>query len=183
MSTIIQTAAKWAQPLLNMPYVLRTRRNHGLEHATIHILSRQRYHLSGRSTDGGFVIFGEVPTETLEEGVQEALRRMRGGQHSLAIHPNCGTNLVTTGFLATIISAIGFSGKNVRKAWDRFPFIMVLMMMVVLFSPVLGMSLQRYFTTEGDPGNLELISVVRSEVKMPFNRKPMTIHRVITRQN
>lgn len=180
--SIIQTAAEWAQPVLNMPYVLRTRRNHGLEHATIHVLSRQRYTLSGRSNDSGFVIFGEVPTETLESGVKEALHRMRSGQHSLAIHPNCGTNLVTTGFLATLISAVGFSGKSAKRAWDRFPLVMVVMMMVVLFSPVLGMSLQRYFTTEGDPGNLELVSVVRSQVKMPFNRKPMTIHRVITKQ-
>ena len=30
-----------AQPVLSIPMVKRTRRNHGLEHATVHILSKR----------------------------------------------------------------------------------------------------------------------------------------------
>ena len=39
----ILSLAEYAEPLLTSPYILRTRRNHGLEHATIHILSRGNY--------------------------------------------------------------------------------------------------------------------------------------------
>ena len=60
----ILSLAEYAEPLLTSPYILRTRRNHGLEHATIHILSRGNYQLSGRSSDHGFIIFGNVPTDS-----------------------------------------------------------------------------------------------------------------------
>ena len=102
----MERLAECAEPLTRHPYILRVRRNHGLEHATIHLLNRQNYQLSGRSSDSGFILLGDVPTDKVESAVQEAITRMKAGEHKLAIHPNCGTNLVTTGFLAT---AVGFS--------------------------------------------------------------------------
>lgn len=180
--TILNRISIFAQPLLNFPYILRTRRNHGLEHATIHILSKHRYSLSGRSSDAGFILFGDVPTDRVENAVQEALRRMKGGEHSLALHPNCGTNLVTAGFLATLVAWMGFSGSSRKNGWDRFPAVMIGMMSVVLFSTPLGMSLQKHFTTEGDPGDLELVSVTRDEMNVPLRSGKVIVHRVVTRQ-
>ena len=178
--TLLKQLADMAQPILMFPFILRTRRNHGLEHATIHILGKQNYSLSGRSNDVGFVIFGEVPTEKVELAVQEALQRMKNGERKLALHPNCGTNLVTTGFLATIVAWLGFSGGNRRNGWDRFPMVMVLMMGVFLFSMPLGMNLQKYFTTEGDLGDLEMVSVTRDTMNIPFARRKVVVHRVMT---
>jgi hypothetical protein len=46
----------------DIPVISRVQRNHGLEHATLHILS-QRYpkqSLSGHSDTGGFWIIGDV---------------------------------------------------------------------------------------------------------------------------
>src|SRR5262245_2599482 len=146
--TILKDIATWMTPVLNLTSIRRTRRNHALEHATIHLLNRQRYILSGRSSDSGFIIIGDVPTEKVETAVKEALRRLRDGEHSLAIHPNCGTNLVTTGLLTTMITALGFTGTTRRRAWDRFPVILALVMGTLVYSQPLGMSLQRYFTTE-----------------------------------
>ena len=181
--TMIQRLAKIARPALEFPYVQRIRRNHGLEHATIHMLNRQRYRLSGRSSDAGFVIFGDVPTDKVEAAVQEALSRMQQGEHQLAIHPNCGTNLVTTGILGTLVAALGFgTTRSYRKVWDRFPMVMFLMIGVLLLSPALGMSLQKHFTTNGDPGNLEIVSVLRNDMSVPFRRKKIVVHNVITRQ-
>jgi len=179
---LIQTLAELAQPILTSPYVLRTRRNHGLEHATIHVLNRQRYALSGRSTDSGFVIVGNVPTDKLEEAVHEALGRMRAGQHGLAIHPNCGTNLVTTGFMATLVAALGFGGRRQKPVGERFPIVMVSMMLVILFSPTLGTSIQRHITTEGNPGDLEIVSISRKDVTLPFRGRSLMMHQVVTRQ-
>src|SRR5690606_7261842 len=78
------------------------RRNHALEHATLAILSEKnpRLRMAGYSDPKGFWLAGEIETEKVEEAVQEALQRMRGGEATLAVHPHCGTNLVTTGFLA-----------------------------------------------------------------------------------
>ena len=181
--TPIERLADYAEPLLNNPYILRVRRNHGLEHATIHILSRGNCKLSGRSSDRGFILIGSVPTEQVESAVQEALSRMQAGEHRLALHPNCGTNLVTAGFLTTTAAFLGFAGGGWRRGWARFSHMMLLMMAVILFSKPLGMSLQRHITTEGDPGDLSLISVRRETMTLPFNGQELTVHRVATRQS
>lgn len=180
---LLEQAAAFSRPLLEQRIVRRVRRNHGLEHATIHMLSRHRYQLSGRSDESGFVLMGEVPTDKVESAVREALRRMQNGEHGLAIHPNCGTNLVTGGVLTTLIALLGFAGRGRRGAWDRFPVVMAFMMAAILFSQPLGMSLQRHFTTDGIPGDLQIVAVTRSQMVLPFKRQPVTLHRVVTRQS
>jgi hypothetical protein len=178
--TVLKNVAQWMTPILNWSAVRRTRRNHALEHATIHLLNRQKFILSGRSDANGFIIIGEVPTTKVETAAKEALRRLRDGEHSLAIHPNCGTNLVTTGLLTTTIAALGFSGINRRRAWDRFPLMMALVMGTLLYSQPLGMTLQRYFTTEGDPGDMEYVGIVRRESNVPLAGK-VVVHQISTR--
>jgi hypothetical protein len=182
---MLQQLATMAQPMLDHPLVRRTRRNHGLEHATIHILSGRikGLHMAGRSTDGGFVLLGEAPTDMIEQAVADALRRMSNGEHHLALHPNCGTNLVTTGFMTSIVGLVGLSGATRREAFNRLPAVMLLMMLALLVSQPLGMGLQKHFTTLGDPGDLEIISITRAQVNTPLGRQPMTVHRVVTRSS
>ncbi len=178
----MERLAELAEPVTRHPTILRVRRNHGLEHATIHILNRHKYILSGRSSESGFILLGEAPTEQVESAVNEALARMKAGEHKLALHPNCGTNLVTTGFLATALAFIGFAGRSLRQSWARFPNMMVAMMAAVFISTPLGMSVQKHFTTEGDLGEMELVSVRRETKTLPFNGQRVTLHRVVTRQ-
>ena len=178
---LMKRLARFAEPLLRLPYVLRTRRNHGLEHATIHILDQ--YRLSGRSHDRGFVLIGDVPTDEVERAAQEALRRLKAGERKLAVHPNCGTNLVAFGFLATLLAWLGFGGVSWRRGGHRFPWMMTLMMGIALLSRPLGMGLQKHFTTEGDVGNLELVSVTPETMSIPFSRRRLALHRVMTRQS
>ncbi|MFO7320416.1 MAG: DUF6391 domain-containing protein [Chloroflexota bacterium] len=182
---MLKQLAQTAKPVLDLPVVRRTRRNHGLEHATIHLLSQRikGLQMAGRSTESGFVLIGEAPTEAVEAAVYEALRRMRNGEHNLAIHPNCGTNLVTTGFLTSLVGFLGISGASRRDSLNRLPAVMVLMMLTVLFSQPLGTAMQKYFTTDGDPADLEIVSITRSQMRMPFASGPVTIHRVVTRSN
>jgi hypothetical protein len=182
---MIERFASFAQPVLDLPLIRRTRRNHGLEHATIHILSQRvkDLRMAGRSTDSGFILLGEAPTEMIEASVHEALRRMRGGEHHLAVHPNCGTNLVTTGFLTTMAAMLGFTGASRRDVWNRMPAVMALVMAAILFSQPLGASLQRHITTDGQPGDLAVISIKREQFRWPFSKTPVTMHRVITRSS
>lgn len=179
---LVQSVANVLQPMLDSGAIKRIRRNHGLEHATIHMLNRERYILSGRASGSGFVLFGDVPTEKVETAVAEALDRMRKGQRGLALHPNCGTNLVTTGLLLALIGALGFVGTTRRDAWERFPLVMVAMMIGSLYSQPLGMDIQKYITTSGEPGDMEVVRVRRSEFKLPFRDQPITVHSIITRK-
>src|SRR5512145_2167377 len=108
--------------VLNLPLVRRTRRNHGLEHATIHVLS-SRFHglsMAGRSTPNGFYIFGNVSTEEVRSAVDEGLQRMRNGEPHLAVHPGCGTNYLTSGVFAGLatFATVAFSKRN---RWEQLP--------------------------------------------------------------
>ena len=181
MSPIEQLAER-AAPLLQQPVILRIRRNHGLEHATIHILNRQGYRLSGRSDSDGFYLLGDVPSELIEKAAAEALERMAAGETDLAVHPNCGTNLVTASFLATAVGFLGFAGLGRRQAWKRFNSVMTLSTLVLMIAPALGGELQRHFTTAGDVGGLQVASVKRHSWHLPFNLGRVVFHRVATQQ-
>jgi hypothetical protein len=166
------------QSLLDIPYIRRVRRNHGLEHATIHLLSRKvpNLRMVGRSDGQGFWLYGEVDTETVEASVREALNRMRGGEHKLALHPNCGTNLVTVGLLgaaATIVALMG-SERDEGGKLARFPLIVLGVMAAALFGQPLGMQLQEHVTTLGEPADLQIKDIKRRL------RGSMVMHRVDT---
>jgi hypothetical protein len=180
---MIKQLAEYARPVLEFPIVRRVRRNHGLEHATINVLTAKikGLRMAGRSSDSGFVLMGNVPTAEVEAAVIEALGRMRKGERRLALHPNCGTNLVTTAALTTLTGLIGFRGSSRPLSLDRVSGIMMFMMLAILASQPLGMKLQEHFTTDGDPGELQVISIIRREMQWPFSRRPVTVHQVITR--
>src|SRR5690606_8299316 len=113
---IVQTIAVILRLILEFPLVKRVRQNHAFELAAIHMLNRQNYILSGRASLGGFVVMGDVPTPQIEAAAAEALSRLKRGQKQLALHPNCGTNLVTAGIISTSIAAVGFMGTNRKRA-------------------------------------------------------------------
>jgi hypothetical protein len=66
---------------------------------------------------------------------------------------------------------------------NNLPLVMLMMMGAVLLSQPLGMDLQRHFTTDGDPADLEIVGVSRQVVRMPFSNKPVAVHRVTTRSS
>ena len=180
---MIENLAELADPVLNIDFVRRTRRNHGLEHATVHVLSSRIKNLSiaGRSDVGGFWLMGKVETADVESAAQEALSRLRGGEHELAVHPNCGTGLVTTGVMATMAGMIGSIGVK-RGASDylsRMPTIMLLTIGAIILAQPIGLQLQEHFTTLGDPGDLRILSVQHEETTGLLGGK-ITMHRVNT---
>lgn len=179
---MFEQTANQVRPILNFPIVKRTRRNHGLEHATVHILSKRikNVPMMGRSSDRGFVLFADVPEADVESAVREALRRMKGGEHSLAIHPGCGTSRLTTGFLTSVVAIVGLTGATWRTAFNRLPLMMVMMMVTALVSEPVGLSLQKYFTTEGDPGDMEIVSITKKTARMPLNAQPTTMYMIVT---
>ncbi|MEM6527569.1 MAG: DUF6391 domain-containing protein [Chloroflexota bacterium] len=129
------SATQVSQSILQFPYILRTRRNHALEHATIHILSARvrGLQMAGRSDASGFVLIGDVETNVVVQAVSDALNRLRGGQRNLAIHPNCGTNLVTTGYLTSLTALIVTRGANERESFIyRFPLVVIAMIGALL---------------------------------------------------
>ncbi|MEP7287434.1 MAG: DUF6391 domain-containing protein [Chloroflexota bacterium] len=180
---MIESLAELAEPVLNIDFIQRTRRNHGLEHATVHVLSSKIKNLSiaGRSDASGFWLMGDVDTDQVRDSVDEALHRMQGGESQLAIHPNCGTGLVTTGIMASMAGLIGSIGIK-RGATDyvgRLPTVMLLTIGAIILSQPLGLSLQEHFTTLGDPGNLRVLDIER-DTTTGIMGGTITLHRVNT---
>ena len=104
--------------ILDHPIILATRRNHALEHATLHMLTPHysERSLAGHSNPTGFFILGDISTTDLNTAVIQALTALRGGQRSLAIHEGCGTNMAVT----TLLSAgITYSNPGRLRAGGR----------------------------------------------------------------
>ena len=168
-----------AQYMIQYPYISRLRRNHGLEHATLHVLAQKHpgMSLAGHSDLSGFWIVGDVPTESMQAAVNEALLRLRSGDRMLAVHPNCGTNLAAAGFLATLAGLLGMAGagRRFRDKLERLPMAVSLATLAIVFARPLGLLLQAHVTTSGEPLNLNVIDI------RPGRRGWMRSHRVVTR--
>lgn len=126
----------------------RVRRNHALEHATMHLLPRYRpgVQLVARSGPDGFYVYGDVDRQTLESAAQEALARLQAGESELAVHPRCGTNLATAGLLGGLASFLVMLKRD-RSPWDKLPQVLLVSMAAVVLAQPLGLFLQRRVTT------------------------------------
>ena len=164
--------------ILDLPLILETRRNHALEHATVHILAAKypENHLAGHSNPTGFYILGNVTTDDLQSAVKEALTRLRAGESELALHAGCGTNFATTALLAGSLAWLPLSGvKSMRRRFWLLPFAVAFGVLGYVLSQPLGPILQAKVTTEADLGNLQIEDVI------PIRKRGMAMHRVITR--
>jgi hypothetical protein len=152
--------------------ISRTRRNHGLEHATIHVLSQKKHGFSaqGNSTPNGFYlnIYGDISEEEVTDAVHEAYNRMKKGEEHLAVHPNCGTVLLTTATMSALAAQATFSleqrrqksGKmNLSVLFNALPAAILAVTTMLIVSRPLGMALQQHLTTDGNLGDLEVIEI------------------------
>lgn len=154
--------------LLQQPQVLAIRRNHALEHATVHLLSRDnpQIHILGHSNPDGFILIGNVSSQAIQKAVDEALARLRSGQKHLAIHPGCGTNLVITILGMGAAAWLAMRGtKTDRERWQRLPFTGLMVMLAQQALAPLGPRLQETVTTEANLGDLQIksISILRNQ--------------------
>src|SRR4030095_15042285 len=127
--------------ILDFPPYLATRRNHALEHATIHMLSRKYADksLAGHSNPTGFFLFGDMATEDIRTSIHEAMTRLRGGESELAIHPGCGTNLTTSMVLPASFAWIPFQGtRSLRWRLLLIPVALAFALFGYLLSKPLG---------------------------------------------
>jgi hypothetical protein len=150
----------------------RIRRNHGLEHATIHVLSEKHKNFSaqGNSDHRGFHlnIYGDISEEDVTRAVEEAYERMKKGEHHLAVHPNCGTVLLTTATMATLAAQTAFSLEQRRQRrsavdlnvlFNGLPSAILAVVVALIVSRPLGVHLQARYTTEGNLGDLQIVRV------------------------
>jgi hypothetical protein len=149
--------------ILDLPPVLATRRNHALEHATLHVLETKfpDRHLAGHSNPSGFFVFANVTKEELTTAITQALARLRAGESNLAIHAGCGTNMATSLVMSSLLAFLPVSG---RKSTLARVLMMPVGVMFALFgyalSQPVGPWIQAKVTTNADMGDLRVLEVV-----------------------
>jgi len=110
--------------LLDIPVLLHTRRNHALEHATLHLLAEKFPHvqMGGYSIASGFFIMGDLPQDAVRDAASNALARLRSGEKDLAIHPGCGTNFAISLLAVSLPIRAVFAGEmSLQKKLRRIP--------------------------------------------------------------
>lgn len=161
--------------ILDMPLLLETRRNHAVEHATLHILARKYKNMTmgGHSNPTGFYLMGNFTKDDIMTAAAEAMERLRAGESELAIHEGCGTNIATSTLLPGFFAFIPMS--RVRSNFWRFmiiPFAVGLAVFGYFLSKPLGPWLQRNVTTEADLGGMRIVDII------PVRKG---LHRVLTK--
>ena len=160
--------------ILDLPFILETRRNHALEHATLHMLARtHKGSMAGHSNPTGFFLFGDFSTTDVWASATEALERLREGESGLAIHAGCGTNMATTALLSGTLawSVLRLAKSNLTRLL-LMPIAVTFAVIGVLIAQPLGPVLQQRVTTEANMGNLQIIDII------PVRKG---LHRVITK--
>lgn len=158
--------------LPGMPLVAALRRNHAVEHATMHILAQRQPYLNavGRTALDGFYIYGKVDTRALADAASQGLARLQAGETDLAVHPRCGTNLVVAGFLAGLAAFLATC--RTRRGLSTFPRFILAATLAVIVAQPLGLMIQQHVTTSGDVAGLSIRTVTRHLVGR------FTIHKV-----
>ena len=161
--------------LLEVPIVAAIRRNHALEHATIHVLSEEwpDLRLVGRSDWGGFTLYGPVETEKVAGAVALAQQRLTAGESQLAVHPRCGTNLATGVVLASAASYAALSGRR-RSGLQRVLQLLLGVGAALALAQPLGLRLQERVTTSPQVAGLRVARITRQQ------RGAVVMHRIET---
>ena len=141
----------------------RIRQNHALEHATITILSGYvpELRVSARSNSRGFIIFGDVDLGLLRRSLDEALQRLQAGEADLAIHPNCGTNLVVGVSLFAMGTLLGMTSSRARTRVTSTAFSSVAGIMA---ARPLGQFVQKHVTTLPDLEGVRVSKIFRRKI-------------------
>jgi len=150
----------------------RVRRNHALEHATINVMSKKHkeFGAQGNSTPWGFNlnIYGDVSDEDVSSAVQTAYSRLQAGEEKLALHPNCGTVLLTTAVMATLAAQATLSIERRRQdspvvelavLTAALPVTIMAVFISLIISRPLGMTLQANYTVDPHLGELQVKEV------------------------
>ncbi len=149
-----------------MNFVDFIRWNHAIEHATIHILSRMTpfTSMAGRSNSRGFYIYGDLPTELLQQAVQEAIERLQSGERHLAIHPNCGTNMIASAVLAAGGTMLAVTGSRKRGLIEQIPAGILGALLGVVIGQLVGMRMQARLTTNADVPPVQVAAIERRQL-------------------
>ena len=145
-----------------MRILSQIRKNHALEHATIHILTRTMPNVSfaGYSLNKGYWIYGKAELQDIQKAAEMAYARLKNGEKHLAVHPNCGTNIAMTGLCMAAASMLALKAEGDDDSdFNRFSALTSAGLIGALIGRPLGPSVQKHITTDADVRDLSIVSI------------------------
>lgn len=152
----------------------RTRRNHAIEHAAMHMLSRAGVatRLAARSDWRGLTFYGDIDSATLKRAINGGLLALETGNRGLAVHPRCGS-MVSVSFLLGLLTVwLAQSGLRRGVSLARALLTLAGIASATLLARPLGESVQAHVLTSTSVGDARLITI------RPSRLGPLTLHRV-----
>jgi len=146
---------------MNGNFITALRQNHALEHATIALLTRRvglNVRLVGQATTAGFYVYGNVPTDAIQEAATEGLARLQSGERDLALSPLCGTNVSVAGIMAGVACLLALGGKDRR---GRLPIAILAATWAIIAAQPVGRIAQKYLTTSADLSDVSIKRITR----------------------
>lgn len=138
----------------------RRRRNHALEHATVNVLEQRygtRVRFGGLAERDGFMIMGAPANpEVILSAAREGLSRLKAGEWRLALHPRCGTTLVS----GQLIAAVTFLALVLFTRQLSIVWMLVALAVAWWLARPLSLFLQRRFTTSAEVRSVYVDDVV-----------------------
>lgn len=145
------------QEILRIASNRRLRVNHALEHATINVLEEWYGPLpvTGMAREDGFIIRGVSDPRLLLKAARAGLERLRAGEKALALHRRCGTSVAAANFLLSLVFILVILNIGVFR-----PLTVILSVLTAhIIGPVLGRTVQRFFTTSLRVKDVDIRSV------------------------
>lgn len=142
-------------------FITALRQNHALEHATVALLTRRvglNVRLVGQATTAGFYVYGNVPTDAIQEAATEGLARLQNGERDLALSPLCGTNISIAGIMAGVACLLALGGKDRRR---RLPIAILAATWAIIAAQPVGRIAQKYLTTSADLSDVSIKRITR----------------------
>jgi hypothetical protein len=143
---------------MKLPLSKRLRQNHALEHATIAILQQHdpRARIIARSTSRGFRLYGTARADEVRVAADEAIRRLRGGESSLAITQRCGTTVA----VGVLLGTLGlWLSEFMRSPRQKIALGIATSVAIAVSSQPVGLLAQRHITTESRLDGLRVSEV------------------------
>lgn len=160
---------------MSIDFLTALRQNHALEHATIAILTRNvgfNVRLVGQAATTGFYIYGDVPTDAIQEAAREGLARLKQGERELALSPLCGTNISVAGIMAGIACFLALGGKSRGR---RLPLAILAATWAMLAAQPVGRLAQKHLTTSSELSNVSIKRITRRGTGTKMLHKVETI--------
>ena len=151
-----------------MDILAHIRKNHAMEHATIHLLTEALPHVSfaGYSFVRGYWILGKAELQDIQKAAEMAHARLKNGEHKLAIHPNCGTNIAMIGLCTAAAAMLTSFGDNEDESpMSRFSSFTTAGMIGALVGKPLGPKVQEKISTDPDVSSLSIVSINCSSLR------------------